>query len=144
MMFEIHLGRVCLSRGLTARRRLKAGRFVATCFLIVSGLSNFFRLRTNTCARRESKILEMFVLGACHYSATVLAPPTLAPTLQRLLALAPVTLARPTARHGVLAPARSSFQRQDLKREYERTQFSIGKTIDGDNFITILQYQYFN
>ena len=72
--------------------------------------------------------------GACHYmySATVLAPPTLAPTLQRLPALAPVTLARPEARHGVLAPARSSFQRQDLKKKYKRTQFSIGKTMDGD------------
>ena len=73
-------------------------------------------------------------MGACHYSATVLAPPTLAPTLQRLPALAPVTLARPEARHGVLAPARSSFQHQDLKKEYKRTQFSIGKTIDGDYY----------
>ena len=43
-------------------------------------------------------------------------------------------LSAPEARHGVLAPARSSFQRQDLKKEYIRTQFSIGKTIDGDYY----------
>ena len=70
MMFEIHLGRVCLSRRLIARRRLKAGQFVANCFLIVSELPNFFRFQTNNGARRESKIVyrreskivEMFVL----------------------------------------------------------------------------------
>ena len=94
-----------------------------------------FRLGLRSlCRVQHNGNFDWKVEGACHYSATVLARSTLAPTLQRLPTLAPVTLARPEARHGVLAPARSSFQRQDLKKEYKRTQFFIGRTIDGDYY----------